>query len=115
VPIAPIVGLIRVSPPPGSPEAAPIAMSVAGRKYHCPSAFFIALEVITLVFPLMILFARALFAVLTYLRDWLTVFAAMQGMYWPFLLFNFQGSNKFAPVYRKEKIGQVREKIFRNH
>jgi hypothetical protein len=51
-PMALINGLIGISPPAGSPQAAPIAMSVAGRKYHYPSAFFIALEVISLVFPL---------------------------------------------------------------
>ena len=56
------------------------------------------LEVINLVFPHMILLARALFAVLAYLRDWLTVLAAIQGMYWLFLLFNSQSSNKFASV-----------------
>jgi hypothetical protein len=39
-----INGLIGISPPPGSPRAAPIAMSVAGRKYHYPSASFIALS-----------------------------------------------------------------------
>jgi hypothetical protein len=63
----------RNSPPPGSPRAVPIAMSVAGRKYHCPSALFHRLEVITLVFPLGSFSLAPLRAVLAYPRDRLAV------------------------------------------